>query len=163
MWLGVAAGLALLTWFTVCPAVLATQITFGDQRLNYNGEGWQNTQSPQVCQQVSSTMRSTSTLGDSVNFTFSGNVVYYMVLKKGYSLPRRNRCYSLGTSDFEFTPRSDRPRRCNTTPCGTSRVHRRLWYHIRKWGSHEHFAHDRGSAPPSKRHSHPEHLWYHVS
>ncbi|GJJ14588.1 hypothetical protein Clacol_008854 [Clathrus columnatus] len=75
MWLGVAAGLALLTWFTILPVIFAAQITFNDLRLTYVGEGWQNAQSPQICNQVSPTMHSTSTLGDSVDFTFSGSGV----------------------------------------------------------------------------------------
>lgn len=72
MRLGVAAGLALLTWFIVFPAVITVQTTLVDHSLIFNGSGWQNTESPQICRQVNTTMYSTSTSGDSVDVAFSG-------------------------------------------------------------------------------------------
>lgn len=76
MWLGVTAGpLALLViWLFACPAQ-SSQVTFSDQQLTYLGTGWKTVDSPQICSQVSRTMHTTSTTGDSVSFRFIGTGV----------------------------------------------------------------------------------------
>lgn len=71
MWLGVGAGLPLLTWILARP-VYAGNVSFNDQQLSYEGRGWQVAAAPQSCSSVSPTVHTTSDTGDFVTFNFTG-------------------------------------------------------------------------------------------
>lgn len=75
MWLGVAAGLALLTWSFPRPAY-ASNVSVNDQQLTYDGNGWQPGIGPQACSGISQTVHTTSTTGDFVTHNFTGNAIF---------------------------------------------------------------------------------------
>ncbi|KAF8581827.1 hypothetical protein K439DRAFT_199391 [Ramaria rubella] len=75
MWLGAAAGLALLTWSLIRP-ISASNVSLSDQQLTYVGQGWQLAAAPQACIVISQTIHTTSHTGDFVTFNFTGNAVF---------------------------------------------------------------------------------------
>ena len=75
MWLGVGAGLPLLTWFIAQPAY-ASNVIFNDQQLTYDGQ-WRVGTSPQACSVISPTVHTSSNTGDFVTFNFTGQSPIY--------------------------------------------------------------------------------------
>ena len=76
MWLGAAAGLALLTLSILARPTnaLVASIDNDNQVLTYDGAGWGSARGPQVCSAVSLTMHTTSTTGNFLTLNFTGNV-----------------------------------------------------------------------------------------
>ncbi|KAF8523646.1 hypothetical protein JB92DRAFT_1548489 [Gautieria morchelliformis] len=139
MWLGIAAGLSLLTCSLARP-IHARDVSLNDQQLIYKGVGWQVGAGPQACRNISQTVHTTSTTGNFVTFNFIGLYRSQMVIYIHTNQASRNWVDRPWPSHHSLDPHGCYPRRrCHASDTSRDWA-RRLRNTLYRWQYRKRFA-----------------------